>query len=90
MKMFEQISFIYFERDRSDGHNNIVLSLANSSFSQTKENWKGYILEKKNIKMPLPVDGALSSINSNRMYVDSIFLLIITMLACMPNFIKIH
>ena len=59
MKMFEQISFIYFERDKSEGHNNIVLSLENSSFSQKKQNWKGYILEKKYIKMPLLVDGAL-------------------------------
>ena len=46
MKIFEQISFIYFERDRSDGHKNIVLSLENSSFSQNKKLERLYFKEK--------------------------------------------
>jgi len=47
MKMFEQISFIYFERDKSEGHNNIVLSLENSSFSHKKTKLERlYIREK--------------------------------------------
>ena len=65
MNIFEQISCIYFERDRSEGLNYLfVLSLENSNFSHTKPNWKSYISEKKYGKMPLLVDGALNSINS--------------------------
>jgi hypothetical protein len=37
MNIFEQISCIYFERNRSEGLKNLfVLSLENSSFSHTK------------------------------------------------------
>ena len=67
MNIFEQISFIYFERDRSEGLKNIfALSLQNYFFSQKKINWKYYISVTKYENMPLLVGGALNSINSFR------------------------
>ena len=48
MKIFEQVSFIYIERDRSEGLNNLfVLILEKSSFSHTKTKLEKLYLREK-------------------------------------------
>jgi hypothetical protein len=48
MKIFEQISFIYIERDRSEGLNNLfVLSLVNQVFHTQKTKLEKLYLREK-------------------------------------------